>query len=361
MIQYQVRSVQLLNLINDLISEKLVSDPFYQRNLVWRDLHKQDFIQTILLGFPFPQIFISKGKIDLEKRISIASIVDGQQRCNAILGYVNNQFQVNNHFFDDLSPDEKAVFFKYEVAVIELDLDHKDPKIKEIFQRINRTSSSLTGIEKKSSEYSASVYMLFAQYLSNHLSINQRDLDSLLDSSDESDDIRLNPYLTDDLITWFKSNKIKYFNKLLNSENIFTKLEISRKVNLMYTLNLVTTYLKGLYHRNNEVWKSADLYTEEFDEKEIILNKFEIIAKRILDFKFPKSSMWYGKANFFSLFYEISKFEDAELNWEELQLRLNSFEPSDQYQVATQEGVNYLKEREIRSREINCIISQCLV
>ena len=149
MIQYQVRSVQLLNLINDLISEKLVSDPFYQRNLVWRDLHKQDFIQTILLGFPFPQIFISKGKIDLEKRISIASIVDGQQRCNAILGYVNNQFQVNNHFFDDLSPDEKAVFFKYEVAVIELDLDHKDPKIKEIFQRINRTSSSLTGIEKK--------------------------------------------------------------------------------------------------------------------------------------------------------------------------------------------------------------------
>ena len=85
MIQYQVRSVQLLNLINDLISEKLVSDPFYQRNLVWRDLHKQDFIQTILLGFPFPQIFISKGKIDLEKRISIASIVDGQQRCNAIL------------------------------------------------------------------------------------------------------------------------------------------------------------------------------------------------------------------------------------------------------------------------------------
>ena len=54
-------------------------------------------------------------------------------------------------------------------------------------------------------------------------------------------------------------------------------------------------------------------------------------------------------------------FEDAELNWEELQLRLNSFEPSDQYKAATQEGVNNLKEREIRSREINSIISQCLV
>jgi hypothetical protein len=59
--------------------------------------------------------------------------------------------------------------------------------------------------------------------------------------------------------------------------------------------------------------------------------------------------MWYGKANFFSLFYEISKFEDAELNWEELQLRLNSFEPSDQYKAATQEGVNNLKEK-ARSR-----------
>jgi len=361
MIQYQVRSVQLLNLVNDLMSETLVSDPYYQRNLVWRDLHKKDFIETILLGFPFPQIFISKGKIDIEKRMSIASIVDGQQRCNAIQEYVNNNFSVKNKFFDDLSTEEKASFFKYEIAVIELDLDHNDSRVKEIFQRINRTSSSLTGIEKKASEYSASHFMIFCQYLSNHLVINQRDLDSLLSSDTESDDIRINPYLTPDLLQWFKTNNSKYFIKLINNENIFSKFEISRKVNLMYTLNLVSTYLKGLYHRNNEVWGLAEIYAEDFPEKLEVLKKFEQVAKRYSDFKFNKSSMWNGKANFFSLFYELTKFNDEDLNWASLGAALKEYSPDETYKSFTQEGVNNLKERTYRSNELHKLILNFLL
>lgn len=361
MIQYQVRSVQLLNLVNDLMSETLVSDPYYQRNLVWRDLHKQDFIETILLGFPFPQIFISKGKINLEKRMSIASIVDGQQRCNAIQDYVNNKFSVKNRYFDDLSTEEKAIFFKYEIAVIELDLDHNDPRVKEIFQRINRTSSSLTGIEKKASEYSASHFMIFCQYLSNHLVINQRDLDDLISSDTESDEIRINPYLTQDLLQWFKKNHSKYFIKLINNENIFSKLEISRKVNLMYTLNLVSTYLKGLYHRNNEVWGLAEIYSEEFPEKLEVLQKFEQVAKRYLEFKFTKNSMWYGKSNFFSLFYELTKFNDEDLNWANLSNDLKEYIPNETYKSSTQEGVNNLKERSYRSNELHNLILKSVI
>ena len=68
-LDYKIRSVQLLNYISDINNGRLITDPFFQRNLVWREIHKKDFIQTILLGYPFPQIFITKGKIDPKGKI----------------------------------------------------------------------------------------------------------------------------------------------------------------------------------------------------------------------------------------------------------------------------------------------------
>ncbi|WP_341708926.1 DUF262 domain-containing protein, partial [Halopseudomonas sp.] len=84
MIDYRVRSVSLLNLFNEIRNGRLIPDAYFQRNLVWREVHKIDFIKTILLGLPFPQIFISKGKVDVETMSTVSCIVDGQQRTNAM-------------------------------------------------------------------------------------------------------------------------------------------------------------------------------------------------------------------------------------------------------------------------------------
>lgn len=65
MIKYNVRSRDLIGVYQEIKSGRLIPDAYFQRNLVWRDAHNQDFIKTILLGFPFPQIFISKGKIGI--------------------------------------------------------------------------------------------------------------------------------------------------------------------------------------------------------------------------------------------------------------------------------------------------------
>ncbi len=163
MIDYRVRSVSLLNLVNDVKKGRLIPDAYFQRNLVWRDIHNKDFIKTILLGYPFPQIFISKGKIDVASMSTVSCIVDGQQRTNAIIKYIDNEFDVDGKYFQDLTETEKSDFLKYEIAVIELDLENDDPKVQEIFQRINRTSNSLTIIEKMASEYSTSEFMLVAK------------------------------------------------------------------------------------------------------------------------------------------------------------------------------------------------------
>ena len=118
--------------MNDVRGGQLIPDAYFQRNLVWREIHKKDFISTILLGYPFPQIFISKGTIDVVSMSTVSCIVDGQQRTNAIVGYIDGEFSVNGRLYSDLSEAEKAKFLKYEIAVIELDLENNDPIVQEI-------------------------------------------------------------------------------------------------------------------------------------------------------------------------------------------------------------------------------------
>src|SRR4051812_36318286 len=101
MIKYNVRSRQLIDIIGDVKREKIVISPYFQRNLVWRLIHKQDFIKTILLGFPFPQIFLAKGGLNVEELTSISLIVDGQQRMSSILEFVDGEFAVDGEYYND--------------------------------------------------------------------------------------------------------------------------------------------------------------------------------------------------------------------------------------------------------------------
>ena len=249
MIEYRVRSLSLLNLVNDIRAGRLIPDAYFQRNLVWREIHKRGFIETILKGYPFPQIFISKGKVNVESMTTISCIVDGQQRCNAIASFIDGEFDVGGKTYTTLSESEKSEFLKYEIAVIELELENDDPKVQEIFQRINRTSTSLTSIEKLASEFSTSDFMLVAKLLADQIS---------LERSGE-DDFREDPNIPEEFFTWASHQKVKSFHKLLNDRGVFTPQEIARKTNLMHTLNVMAAVLGGLSNRNE---KATELLTD---------------------------------------------------------------------------------------------------
>ncbi|CAB5694789.1 MULTISPECIES: GmrSD restriction endonuclease domain-containing protein [Providencia] len=364
-IDYKIRSVQLLNYMNDIESGRLVTNPFFQRNLVWRDLHKQEFIKTILLGYPFPHVFLSKGKIDLDKKISIASIVDGQQRTNAIMEFISGKLSVNNRKFSELTDEEKQDFYKYEIPVIELDLTNDDQIIADIFQRINRTSNSLTMIDRKSSEFSASEFMHFSEFISG-----QMDLSSAEDDEDEEiTNIRNNPYIKDSFKDWAKAvdknKKAKEFRQLMTSQNLFSINEIAKKTNLQYTLNIISTTIGGFFNRNELSWTYAEQYNESFDLKDKLLERLEKSAILFNKLKFKKSSLWYRKANFFSLFvYFCRVINKIDINYDgkvnEIKIIIDSVELSDDYKNAAKEGVNNKKEREIRDIEIQNIFEKII-
>ncbi len=242
MIQYHVRSRYLVDIVNDIQSGKIILSPYFQRKLVWREGHKVDFIKTILLGYPFPEIFLSRGKIDLETMTSRSSIVDGQQRMNSICEYIQGKFPVDGKTYQELSSSEKENFLKYEIAIIDLDLADNDAKIVEIFQRLNRTFYALSDIEKTATEFASSEFMLVAKLLCGELPDDTDGEENVGESAHKDD-----PNITREFIQWANGKNVSAFREFLLEKPIFSKYEISRNVHLRFTLNVMATQLVGYY------------------------------------------------------------------------------------------------------------------
>jgi hypothetical protein len=347
MIKYQVRARQLVDLISEIKRDKLILSPPFQRNLVWRTIHKIDFIKTILLGFPFPQIFLAKGELNAEELTTTSVVVDGQQRMNSILEYIDNKYKVDGKYYRELAKNERDNFLKYEIAIIELDMESDDPQIIEIFQRLNRTFYSLTKIEKLASEYASSEFMLIAKLLSNEIVFGS--------------DVKKpqNGNIPLEFKSWAKQINYFDFRELIIEKPIFTPYEISRKVHLMFALNILGTAERGIFNRNIKD-SLLEEYKESFENKDIIVNKLNIVGQLYNSLKFRKTSYWYNKANFFTLvivFYnnlgEIIKIPKSTIKEKLLQFEENTPE---KYKLAAKEGVNNRKERLVRNQEIEKLL-----
>lgn len=346
MIKYSVRSRQLIDIVGDIKRSKIILSPYFQRNLVWRLIHKQDFIKTILLGFPFPQIFLAKGGIDINNLTSTSLVVDGQQRMKSIIEYLDNTFEVDGAYFEDLSREEKDGFLTYEVAIIELQMEANDPNIKSVFQRLNRTFYSLTNIEKLATEYAPSEFMLVANLLSKEIELKMPKDDHLLD-----------PNVPESFIKWGEKKKLNNFHTLILESFVFTSYEISRKVHLMTVLNLLATIERGFFNRNIPVSMLED-YKEDYPNKDEIVEKLDKVAKKYLEMNLDAGSYWLNKANFFSLTYALfENFEEITqvFSGPDLKSKLIDFEAHlpDDYQLAAKEAVNNKRERMLRHNYIS--------
>lgn len=349
MIKYIVRSRDLVGIYNEIKAKRLIPDAYFQRNLVWRDIHKQDFIKTIILGYPFPQIFISKGTVDVENMLTTSCIVDGQQRTNAIVEYLENKFSVDGMYFKDLSSAEKESFLKYDVAVIELDVDNNNPAVKDIFQRINRTANALTAIEKMASQYAPSEFMFVSRLL-----VDDIDLEN-------SEDFQIDPNIPQYLLDWGRAQDVSVVHKIVLESGVFTEREIIRKVPLQYTLNIAATILSGYFHRNDGAKECLDNYAQEFQAKDLVVGLMQKTATLISELAFPRTSLWLKKASFFSLFVETSNHlrQEGTIDMAKLRELLLTFEgavPGD-FELAAREAVNNKQERITRGNYVREMLS----
>lgn len=347
-VQYRVSSREIIDLISAMRSKRLTRSPFFQRNLVWRETHKREFIETIMAGLPFPQIFLARGKIDVEAMEAFTCVVDGQQRLTAIEEFVTDKFSVNGTFYSKLSPTEKEQFLKYKVAVIDFDLEQSDQRLKDIFQRLNRTYYSLSTVEKVASEYSGSEFMVVARailgdFIENVEAINE-DIGEI-----EDNPFMIDPSLPHGSIEWAKNVNTGGFTDIIRSDVIFSNYEASRQVPLMFILTIMATLKFGNYfNRTDKVRDYLEVYNDQFDEKDDIVEKFRRVGLFLMGAELEKGSFWFKKANFFTLCVEVAN-SNVRPTTDVLQ-RLEYFASNtpERYLLAQREAVNSRRERVLR-------------
>ena len=119
--KFNVSSASLNN-IEDLVFLGFQYDdeyiiPDYQRDLVWTTEQKQDLIQSVLLGNPIGD-FLFKEETNKKRDTFFYTIIDGQQRLNALREFATSELSLKDgRFLTDLSEWDGRSFFEYNTFV----------------------------------------------------------------------------------------------------------------------------------------------------------------------------------------------------------------------------------------------------
>jgi hypothetical protein len=148
----------------------------YQRSdKVWPPAARSFLIETILLGFPLPKIFLFQ-KTDLKSKKTIKEIVDGQQRSKAIYEFFNNKLTLSKRseileargkIYDQLDDGLKGRFLNYPLS-IDLFVSVSPAEIRQAFRRLNSYTVPLNPEELRHADYQGDfkwfVYQLTRDY-----------------------------------------------------------------------------------------------------------------------------------------------------------------------------------------------------
>ncbi len=275
-----VSSKRLGDLLTDVEEKRLIVRPQFQRRLVWNNVVKDEFLDTILNGYPFPEIFVAVGELDQSKLRRTQWLVDGQQRISTLRQYVLGDGSLSLKKvkpYSDLSSEEQKAFSDYPVAVRDLGAV-SETEIKEIFWRINSTDYSLKAIERMNALFSGE-FKSFCEKLAEQ--------------------------------AFFRSHRV------------FSMADLRRMRDLDFCVILVATLMSTYYHRDEKNLEYLERYDNKFDEGEKIFTRLASIFAFVEKCGLPADSRAWKKTNLLNLLVEL----DAILNRGKQKLNAKSVGP----------------------------------
>jgi hypothetical protein len=133
----------------------------YQRSdKVWPQAARSFLVESILLGYPIPKIFLFQ-KTDLKSKKSFKEIVDGQQRSKAIIDFFHNRMKLSKdadvdggsgRSYEELSEQLQGAFLNYQLS-IDLFIGVTQKDIREAFRRLNSYTVPLNPEELRHAQY----------------------------------------------------------------------------------------------------------------------------------------------------------------------------------------------------------------
>jgi Protein of unknown function DUF262 len=289
----------LLTAIRD---KTLIPRPEFQRRLVWSNKHKIAFLQTVLLEYPFPEIYVAAGDINSETGEGTEMLVDGQQRISTLLQYFLGsdelKLSVDMPPYAELSQERKLRFLEYDVVVRDLG-NLSIEKIKEVFQRINSTDYALNAMEIHNARYEGA-FKKFGEELAAH----------------------------------------EFFER----HRIFSSSDVKRMQDLRLVLIIVITMMSTYFNRDDELESYLEKFNDEFDQGDELRARLSSVFNFIEAAEFNAKSRVWKKADLFTLIIELNRAlyrEHFELDPKEVGIRLSEFyDEVDRLQGATEDRDN---------------------
>lgn len=252
-------------LLTDIGNETLVPRPEFQRNLVWSNKHKSAFIHTVLMGYPFPEIYVAAGEVDIDTGKRTVMLIDGQQRLTTLYQYLNGSLDLTlsngiSHY-SKLTPEEQLAFLEYNVVI--RDLGYIDiAEIIKVFRQINSVNYALNAMEIQNGRYDGEIKQ-FAEELANH--------------------------------SFFKNRLVFYIN------------EIRPMGDVRFTLSVIITVMLTYFNLEKEFESFLRHYNDIFEDKQRLETEFEKVFQFINECSLPNDCRAWKKSDLFTLLVEIHR------------------------------------------------------
>ena len=273
-------------LLTDIRNHNLIPRPEFQRRLVWTNKDKQNFLQTVLHQYPFPEIYVATSDVDLETGEGTEMLVDGQQRLTTLNQYFTGSQELKLpdtiSAYSKLDKSQKVDFLEYEVVVRDLGRLSIE-EIKEVFNRLNSTGYSLNAMEIQNARFNGE----FKQF---------------------GETIALN----------------EFFEK----HRIFSASDIRRMEDTRFVLSFIITIMSTYFTRANELESYLSTYNDEFEEKKQLCEAINCVFDFVESLGFDQASRVWKKADLFTLLVETYRAivkDKFKLNTGKVAGRLDSF------------------------------------
>ncbi|WP_417371284.1 DUF262 domain-containing protein [Gelidibacter japonicus] len=252
-------------------------DNSFQRNYVWTQKNQIQLIESILIGYPIPEIYLWNTGTDENTGDTKYSIIDGQQRCGAVFQYIANNYKLKASILDPNNPKKETIqdrLFK--------DLEAEDKKA--IWSYIFSIRLVRNQVERNS------IVNMFLRLNSNNMTLNPQELRN---AEFEGDFILLSSKLAE--LDFWEENKL------------FGIADRRRMRDVSFVSTLLVFLKKGIEEDigNNNLNQIYDLYNDDYEEKEADEIKFKEILSvinNIIDNNNERIKILKRQVHFYRLF-----------------------------------------------------------
>lgn len=273
MINTTATNKRVREIIKMVKESALIPRPEFQRRLVWTSKDKDFFIDTVLRGFPFPEIYIANGEVNTETGDGTQLLVDGLQRVSTLVEYFGGDPTFAPSLskpYKALSEEEKTKFLEYSVVVRDLGQIRQD-QIVAVFKRLNSTQYGLKDMEINNAVYNGELKRFCEEIAESEFFENKR---------------------------------------------VFTATDRRRMGDVAYCLTLVGTLLVGYFNRDSEHENLLSRYNESFPEAIHVRTRLDRTFAFVEECGFDAKSRIWKKADLLTAIVEL----DLALNVDNLSL-----------------------------------------